>query len=892
MGDRRVLLGAIFVVGGLLRFWGIFHGLRDGFVYHQDAKIVVHFGWHHFLGASPVAGHFGVVYAALLRLAMEAADGLGRFVGYPVNWSFPLVAAVASVAAAIFGTATIGAVYVLAARAYGPGAGLWAAALFAVDPMHSFHSHYPYRDTPMLFFLVVGLVAAVLLAQRPTVGRVVAGTLAAMLAAALKTSGLAVVVALLAGSAIGVVRTRRVWVAVAAIAFVLAILIGVGLGGIPPLPGGELPRLSSPGAVVWSFGYFVIRYLRDFGSALPAGIVKGVWVLAQWLGWPLLAAIGVAVGYRAWRREAGDIVLLVFAACAFGVAVMFPWLDERYLLPVLPVGLAMLGSLLVAPWGLPRPTPALRAVAALAGLALVAGGLGQSAWQGVLLSLPDTRALAGRWLDAHVPRTARIAVEEYYPLGVQDWPNVSFLDLRQPFAGEAAKADLVVTSTLEHQRFLDEPARFPAEVAFLRELAQRASLVKRFALGYVGFIQPTIEIYSTAPPAAAAAMVSVPRPYERSGDDGVLFLDRGPYDRDDRTLILGGAQRYTATLAGEAPADEIVVIVQNASDPIRLTVRVGWDRRTRGLEAGEWRVLTFHPWRLSPKRPALYPLEVGILPEGTRAMVQVRSGDREIGEAYADWGRWEAAVPYLERAVATRPSDLGARLQLATAYRQLRRDGEAERALAPLAQTPAVLARVLALARSDPAERDWARAFHELTGLEPRLLTHALGEDVEAEALRDVEARRRPDGDASGGASLAFEKGPPASHGATLTWDDLYLPGGAYRAGVVLRGSAIDPGGPLAILHVFAEDRRLASRPIGQADLRAEPGYVDVWVPFVHTEPAARLAIAVEVTGRARLAVDKLRVEPDLPGLFRESLRRLPALAALSERAAAGPPKP
>lgn len=36
---RGVQLGLIVLVGAVLRFWGILHGLREGYIYHPDAAL-------------------------------------------------------------------------------------------------------------------------------------------------------------------------------------------------------------------------------------------------------------------------------------------------------------------------------------------------------------------------------------------------------------------------------------------------------------------------------------------------------------------------------------------------------------------------------------------------------------------------------------------------------------------------------------------------------------------------------------------------------------------------------------------------------------------------------------------------------------------------------------
>lgn len=870
---RRVKVALVTLVGAVLRFWGIYHGLREGFIYHPDAQLAVHQAWHHYLGGAWTEGRFGAVYGFLLTLSMWVLDGLGNFAGYPPDWSFEVIASTSSLLTAALGSATIPLVYLLGARAYNPTAGMIAAAFLSVCPLHSFHSHYPYRDVPMVFFLVAVLLACVVIVQRPTWPVLALGGLSAIAAAALKTSGFAVVMPIAAASVMVLLRFRRIWALGAAGVLVGGVLLGVALGGIPGLPGHEEWRLDSLASVVSSFGRFVFAYIAAFGAGFFRGVAAAFRLLAQWLGLPYLVAICAAVAWAIWRRQPGDIVLLAFLVPAFAVAAMFPWLDERYLVPLLPVAGVMLGRAVSEAWRAGHGLKSLRLSLGLAVGGLLLAGLLQSAWQGVLLSLPDTRALSARWLEAHVPRTTRIATEEYYPLGLNEWPNVTFLDPEQPFHHEAAKGDLLVTSSLEHQRYLDTPDRHPRHAAFFATLRREAAPIKSISLLPRGFVHPDIEIYTShLPRVVPSPRPLLPRPYDTRWNMRVSFLDAGPYDRDDRTIRLSGAQGYTATLVGREPVEEVAVFVLNGPQPSRVRVRVGWTSKMRTLEPGEWRVLRFRPWWLLPTRPALYRLAVGLLPEGTEALIQVRSGVQEIGEGFAQWNRWDRAIPYLERAARESGSNPEILLLLATAYKRVGRGGEARQTVDRLTRVnPAFTDGYFALGRPDIADDAWAAIFRRLMGVEPALLTFALSQDFEAEHLPRQAGRPMPDPMASGGLSVVFVKGHDPA-GVVVRGPHAHLAQGAYRARLVLRAWQGADEGPIVILNVRGGGRLLASQPITVRQLVPDDGFVSVPVRFWHADQRERLDFEVVATGLASFAVDKVRVEPDLRETIRQRL--------------------
>jgi hypothetical protein len=873
MPSHRVSLALIVLLGAVLRFWGILHGLADNLIYHADAHLGVNSAWHLFLGGPIRGARFGAAYGTLTWLAVEAADVTARMLGYPPQWTFALIGSMFAVLTAMLGTLTVLAVYALGASAYGRRVGLLGAAFLAVSPLHTFHSHYPYRDVPMVLALTLTLAACVRLATRPTPLVYAGAALGAGLTIALKQAGLAIAAPLLVALGLAWHRRRTVWVALATLGLLVVALVGVSLF----LTGHSV----SPWAAAQERATFAYRFVMRHGRWIGIGVPRAVALLADWLGWPALVAFGLGVGAALWKRRSADLVLVAFLGPAFLVAAVVPWLDERFLVYLIPPAAVLLARLLV---GLARQ-PRARLAVLLVALGLLGADLGRSAWQGVLLSLPDTRALAGRWFDAHVPRSTRVAIEGYFPLGLNEWPHASFLQPRRPVGEAVADADVLVTSSLEHVRYLDPWRPFPAALgAFFRALPKEVSLMRTFSLAPRGFAHPDIAVYASRPPRVPdAPALFLPRPYDHTWNGGVSFLDAGPYDRDDRTLLLSGAQRHDVTLAARTTVDEVLVLVANGPEPSRIRVTVGWSRRWRRLEPGEWRAFRFRPRWWWPVRPALYRVTVGLLPEGRSALVQIRAGARDIGEAYAAWGRWEEAVPYLERAAAPRPVDAEVLVLLGTAYRQLGRPGDARRVAMRLeTEASGYTAAVRQLAQDAERPDAWGPAFARATGLDAALLTPALTREVRPEAIL---AQGRLGGDpATPGRTVAvFERGVDRPglilNGPRGPRPLLYLAPGAYRARFALRGGAGDGRRESAVLRVFAERRLLATRPVTPGELGDGRRRVDVVVPFVHDGPPTPVALQVEATGHGSFAVDTVSIEPDLPAVLRQRWRAVQALA-------------
>src|SRR5262249_15074415 len=157
-------------------------------------------------------------------------------------------------------------------------------------------------------------------------------------------------------------------------------------------------------------------FLRRRRPAVGHDVVRALLILRDWLGWPMLLGFGVGMALAVWRRRLADIVLVAFLVPAFLAAAAIPWMDDRFFVYLVPPGAVLVARLLVAAGDRAGPHRLARVAVVLVTLALLVGDLGRSAWQGTLLALPDTRALAGRWFEAHVPRTTRVAMEGYFPL--------------------------------------------------------------------------------------------------------------------------------------------------------------------------------------------------------------------------------------------------------------------------------------------------------------------------------------------------------------------------------------------------------------------------------------------------------------------------------------------
>jgi hypothetical protein len=209
------------------------------------------------------------------------------------------------------------------------------------------------------------------------------------------------------------------------------------------------------------------------------------------LGWPLLLASAAGLGLAAMWRERGGLVVTCLPLAlllALGSQRLY---FARFALPALPPLLVLASSAV-------DRLIARRAVLGAAALAVaLAPTLADSVRFDVLLTQPDTRTLAERWVADALPAEATLAVDAA-PLGptlggrpaervliANDW---SLFDL-SPAEYRARAVDyLIVSSYTAEARALD-PDREARRIAFAGWLASDATLVAQFR-PFTGLAEP------------------------------------------------------------------------------------------------------------------------------------------------------------------------------------------------------------------------------------------------------------------------------------------------------------------------------------------------------------------------------------------------------------------
>jgi hypothetical protein len=224
--------------------------------------------------------------------------------------------------------------------------------------------------------------------------------------------------------------------------------------------------------------------------------------LSDALTWPLLVAagLGLVAAAAAWRDRA-SVVLLLGAIAPYVLVASSGHRAMRFVAPALPAAAWLAARGIEGAIRPPRAATAARAL--LLGRAALGSAL-------VLrLFFVDSRLLAERWIESHVPRGSTIDLIANHPgyaprmpegralrvvptLSREMAPGDRFLEAAGRYPSEAGPW-LILTASF-YERFLENPAQRPERARFFSELLEGRGgfeVVARFR--QQGFRRPTVE---------------------------------------------------------------------------------------------------------------------------------------------------------------------------------------------------------------------------------------------------------------------------------------------------------------------------------------------------------------------------------------------------------------
>ncbi|HKD33376.1 MAG TPA: phospholipid carrier-dependent glycosyltransferase [Gaiellaceae bacterium] len=343
-----------------MRIVGIAYG-RPFPLFSPDEKSIVPRAWHIVHGGGLDPHWFD--YPTLLMYLLAPFQAWHGAPSYLTARAVVLVLALGAVAVAWW----------LGTRAYDQVAGAVAAALVAVETTEVAYSRMAVTDVPLT--LGIGASLALLVGGQLELGGLVAG-----LATSIKYPGVLLLVPI---AVAGYRNPRRLVVAfaLAAVAFCATSPFFVAHLGSALSDAWRVQRLAHHGWLGFEHDHiapiaFVIRLWHGLGPALIVCIAGLVVALA--------------------RRTRADLILASFVLVYFLDLCTIGAHFDRYLLPLVPPLGALAGRL--------------RALAPVTLLLLVVP-LAWDVRDAGKLTKTDTRVVAHRWVEDHLPRGARIAVD-------------------------------------------------------------------------------------------------------------------------------------------------------------------------------------------------------------------------------------------------------------------------------------------------------------------------------------------------------------------------------------------------------------------------------------------------------------------------------------------------
>lgn len=547
-----MLLGAILVLAAALRLKGIGWGLPYSFLNVDESTVLPKAFGAARGGLNPQFFYYpsfffylvGAVYllATPVLWLMRDANPLATASFVVDPGPYFLLGRLVSAAA---GTASVYLLYRLGREAFGRPAGLVAALLLAVAPLHVAYSHMAVTDVTATALSLLAFLLLLRAARGAGIRLLLAGALAAGLATSTKYNlGLLVLPATVAAvyACRDEVRARlaapsrraaaaraagsegsgrRASGARVAAAWARSLLLRVYLPMLAAFV------LGSP-FVVLDAGHFWRDFLRQ-NRIMARGWLgfenagNGLWYnlhvnLAGAVG-IVLVVLGLGgIAWAAWRHTRFDLVVAPYVVVYVAYVSTWKELADRYLLPVVPLLLLLAVRPCLEIAGA-RPAwrkAAVPAVAALLTLALVAPLAGSLDFARDL-SGPDTRARAKAWIEGNVPAGSVVAREtsgpplvrrrdlKQYRAAGRQATAFRVVRLRLPVPGGANRThdlawlrerdvDYVVVSSAVYDRVLAAADRYPGVVAFYRDLDAQAEFLRTFTPG-PGERGPTLKLY-------------------------------------------------------------------------------------------------------------------------------------------------------------------------------------------------------------------------------------------------------------------------------------------------------------------------------------------------------------------------------------------------------------
>lgn len=405
-----VLIGTIALIGAGLRMWGLHWGLPNAlhnYSYHPDEAFQ--------LGAMAVLNPFRMAFDPNFYNYPSGYMNLGSVVMRVLEaWGLAKTDAdaflIARMVTMVLGAATIPLVYAAGRRLYNETAGILAAVIFAIMPLHIIHSHFATVDVPSAFWVAAALVGASIIVTKPTLKWCLLAGLFAGLAAGTKYNAALVIIPVIVAhivcesdqSILRKLLSKGFWASIAG--FVAGFIVatpGILVCYDAYRKGFDKERTH----VATGHGMVFVAKGPGWLDVLTSGFGYGLGVVLLVM---TLSAVACAVA----RRKRADWVLLSYIIPSFLLVAFSEVRFARYIIPMLPAVAILLGrvfeethSILVE-----QRVVIMRYV----WIALCIGVIGYTTVYALafdrLFTVTDPRTQAAQWFEKNVPSNTTVAM--------------------------------------------------------------------------------------------------------------------------------------------------------------------------------------------------------------------------------------------------------------------------------------------------------------------------------------------------------------------------------------------------------------------------------------------------------------------------------------------------
>ena len=404
----NIMAVGVVVLAAILRFYGLRWGLPDtlhSYSYHPDEFLTV--GVALSIGASLIPSFYNYpsLYIYLSAFAITAAFAYG----VPASIAIPYLSA--RVITVLMGVGAVGLTYWSGRKLFSVGAGLTAALILCIAPLHVQHSHFATVDVPSTLFVAAALGFAGMILKQGNWRAYIYGGMMAGLAAGTKYNAGLIVFSIIAahflrdGLKWQSLRDKKLWVSIGCtIAAFIISTPGVILA-FPSFLSGITYELRHAGV-----GHGLV--FAGTGNGFVYTFTNSLW---YGLGPGLTLLFGLAVVWSAFTRSKSAWVILAFILPYYALISLSEVRFARYTLPLFPA-IALLCGWFVQEWWLKlteRRLFLLRRILLVSGIAIFIGAFVYTLFLNALFGTPDPRDQAARWIFSHVQKGSRIGVLDY-----------------------------------------------------------------------------------------------------------------------------------------------------------------------------------------------------------------------------------------------------------------------------------------------------------------------------------------------------------------------------------------------------------------------------------------------------------------------------------------------